>query len=174
MAREMEDRQDTANNIIMFNVPESSAGSRVEQQGDDANMVKKICVNLGADNAQIITRRLGRKTETETGPIRVEITDINNKKTILTSARHVREEEDLTLRNVYIAQDQREEQKELRRRRKTMLEDLQDKGITDATIIIRKGQLHKVKKRDPEWGDPGLVGAKKQKYVHTTTRTCSN
>ena len=143
MAREMEYRQDTANNIIMFNVPESSAGSRV-QQGDDANIhvVKKICVILGADNAKIITRRLGRKTETETRPIRVEMTDLNNKKTILKNARHLREGEDLTLRNVYIAQDltpsQREEQKELRRRRKTMLEELQEKGITDTTVIIRK------------------------------------
>ena len=83
MAREMEDRQDRANNIIMFNVPESSAGSRVEQQVDDMNIVKKMCVILGADNAPIITRRLGRKIETETRPIRVEITDLNNKKTIL-------------------------------------------------------------------------------------------
>ena len=61
MAREMEDRQDRANNIIMFNVPESSAGSRVEQQVDDTIIVKKMHVILGADNAQIITRRLGRK-----------------------------------------------------------------------------------------------------------------
>ena len=82
MAREMEDRQDRANNIIMFNVPESSAGSRVEQQVDDTIIVKKMCVILGADNVQIITRRLGRKTEPENRPIRVEITDTNNKKTI--------------------------------------------------------------------------------------------
>ena len=82
MAREMEDRQDRANNIIMFNVPESSGGSRVEQQVDDMTIVKKRCVILGADNAQIITRRLGRKIETENRPIRVEITDTNNKKTI--------------------------------------------------------------------------------------------
>ena len=33
----MEDRQDRANYIIMFNVPESSTGSRVQEQGDDAN-----------------------------------------------------------------------------------------------------------------------------------------
>ena len=52
MAREMEDRQDRANNIIMFNVTESSAGSRVEQQVDDMNIVKKMCVILGTDNAQ--------------------------------------------------------------------------------------------------------------------------
>ena len=152
MAREMEDRQERANNIIMFNVPESSAGSRIEQQVDDMNIVKKMCVILGADNAQVITRRLGRKTENR--PIRVEVTDTNNKKTILRNARHLREEEDLTLRNVFVTQDltpsQREEQKELRRRRKTMLEELQEKGITDTTVIIRRGQLHKVKKRDPE------------------------
>ena len=61
MAREMEDRQERANNIIMFNVPESSAGSRIEQQVDDMNIVKKMGVILGADNAQIITRRLGEK-----------------------------------------------------------------------------------------------------------------
>ena len=90
MAREMEDRQDRANNIIMFNVPESSGGSRVEQQVDDMNIVKKMCVILGADNAQIITRRLVRKIETENRPIRVEITDTNNKKTILKNARHLR------------------------------------------------------------------------------------
>ena len=48
MAREMEDRQDRVNNIIMFNVPESLVGSRVEQQVDDANIVKTICVKLGA------------------------------------------------------------------------------------------------------------------------------
>ena len=120
MAREMEDRQDRANNIIMFNVPESSGGSRVEQQVDDMTLVKKMCVILGADNAQIITRRLGRKIETENRPIRVEITDTNIKKTIFKNARHLREEEDLTLRNVFITQDltpsQREEQKEPRRR----------------------------------------------------------
>ena len=81
MAREMADRQDRANNIIIFNVPESSAGSRVEQQVDDTIIVKKMCVILGADNAQIITRRL--EIETENRPIHVEITDLNNKKTIL-------------------------------------------------------------------------------------------
>ena len=83
IAREMEGRQDRANNIVMFNAPESSAGSRVEQQGDDRNVFKTICVNLGAYNAQIITRRLRKKIETETRPIRVEITDLDNKKTIL-------------------------------------------------------------------------------------------
>ena len=105
-----------------------------------------ICVILGADNAQIINRRLGRKLETETRPIlciRVEITDINKKKTVLKNARHLREEEDLTLRNVYIAQDltpsQREGQKELRRRRKTMLEDLQEKGMTDIVLCCGGG-----------------------------------
>ena len=131
MAREMADRQDRANNIIIFNVPESSAGSRVEQQVADTNIVKKMCVILGADNAQIITRRLGRKIETENRPIRVEITDLNNKKTILINARHLREEEDLTLRNVFITQDltpsQREEQKELRRRRKTCWKNYEKK-----------------------------------------------
>ena len=66
----------------MCNVPESSAGSIVEQQVDDTIIVMKMCIILGADNAQIITRRLGRKTETENRPIRVEITDITNKKTI--------------------------------------------------------------------------------------------
>ena len=145
----------------MFNVPESSAGSRVEQQVDDTNIVKKMCVILGADNAQIITRRLGRKIETATRPIRVEITDLYNKKTILKTARHLKEEEDLTLRNVFMTQDitpsQREEQKELRRRRKTMLEELQENGI------IRKGHLHKVKKKRSGTDDPGRVGAQKQK-----------
>ena len=34
-----------------------------------------------------------------------------------------------------------------------MLEELQEKGITDTTVIIRRGQLHKVKKRDPERGE---------------------
>ena len=179
MAREMEDRQDRENNIIMFNVPESSAGSRVEQV-DDTIIVKKMCVILGADNAQIITRRVGRKTETGNRPIRVEITDITNKKTILKNARHPREEDDLTLRNVFISQDltpsQREEQKELRRRRKTMLEELQEKGITNTTVIIRKGQLYKVKKKrsGTGGGDPGRVGAQKQKHAHSSTRTCSN
>ena len=76
----------------------------------------------------------------------------------LKNARHLREEEDLTLRNVCITQDltpsQREEQKELRRRRKTMLEELQEKGITDTTVIIRKGQLHKVKKEIRNGGRP--------------------
>ena len=50
----MKDRQDRANTIIMCNVPESSGGSRVEQQVDDMNIVKKMCVILGTDNAQII------------------------------------------------------------------------------------------------------------------------
>ena len=63
MAREMEDRQDRENNIIMFNVPESSAGSRVEQQVDDTIIVKKMCVILGADNAQIITGQTTRYLE---------------------------------------------------------------------------------------------------------------
>ena len=39
-----------------------------------------------------------------------------------------------------------------------MLEELQEEGIavscTDTTVIIRKGQLHKVKKRYPEGGRP--------------------
>ena len=40
--------------------------------------------------------------------------------------------------------------------------------------IIRKGQLYKVKKRSGTGGDPGRVGAQKQKHVHSSTRTCSN
>ena len=31
-----------------------------------------------------------------------------------------------------------------------MLEELQEKGMTDTTVIIRKGQPHKVKKRELE------------------------
>ena len=52
-----------------------------------------------------------------------------------------------------------------------MLEELQEKGITDTTVIIRKGQLHKVKNRSGTGGDPGRVGAQKQKHVHSSTRS---
>ena len=34
-----------------------------------------------------------------------------------------------------------------------MLEELQAKGMTDTTVMNRKGQLHKVKKQDPEQGE---------------------
>ena len=112
---------------------------------------------IGRDNAQIITRRLGRKTETETIPIRVEIIYLNNKKTTLKRQTHEGGRGSNPQECVHIVlnltSSQREEHKELRRRRKTMLEELEEKEITDTTVIKRKGQLHKVKKRHSERGE---------------------
>ena len=48
-----------------------------------------------------------------------------------------------------------------------MLEELQEKGITDTTVIIRKGQLYKVKKRDPERGRPRPSRGKKNRIMYT-------
>ena len=48
-----------------------------------------------------------------------------------------------------------------------MLEEVLEKGITDTTVIIRKGQLHKVKIEIRKGErDPGRVGAQRQKHVH--------
>ena len=56
-AREMEDRQDGANKIIMFKVPERFYSTITRRYASSF---------YGADNAQTITRPLGRKIETET------------------------------------------------------------------------------------------------------------
>ena len=52
----IEERFSTMETIHIQNAEIENAHSKVEQKGDDANIVKWIFVNLGADNAKIITR----------------------------------------------------------------------------------------------------------------------
>ena len=50
-----------------------------------------------------------------------------------------------------------------------MLEELREKGITDTTVIIRKGQLHKVKKEIRN----GEGGGRPRASRGTKTETCT-
>ena len=49
-----------------------------------------------------------------------------------------------------------------------MLEERQEKGMNDTTVLIRKGQLHKVKNEIRNGGDPCRVGAQNRNmYILT-------
>ena len=87
---EMEERQSRATNLILFSVPESRAETVVARNGEDANITKQICTTLGAEHVKMTCRCLGRKSGEAARPIRVELSDQENKTTVLKNARHLR------------------------------------------------------------------------------------
>ena len=55
-----------------------------------------------------------------------------------------------------------------------MLEELQEKGIRHNSHNTKRTVAQSEKKRSGTGGDPGRVGAHKQKHLHSSTCTCSN
>ena len=87
-------------------------------------------------------------------------------------------EADLTLRNIFVVPDltpmQREEQKELRRKRKEMLAELEQKGEIETTVIIRRGRLLKEKERHGPAGPRREGGRENANAQPQSTRTSSS
>lgn len=81
---EMEDRKLRSKNVIMFNVPESSGNSHPEIMSEDLNKVKSILHNVSnVDTSQIKLYRLGKKDTNKTRPIKIELPDKYQARTVL-------------------------------------------------------------------------------------------
>lgn len=81
---EMDERKLRSKNVIMFNVPESSGNSQTATMSEDLNKVKNILNNVdNVDTSLIKVYRLGKKDTNKTRPIKIELSDKYQARTVL-------------------------------------------------------------------------------------------
>ena len=85
---ESKDREKSLNNVIIFNLPESTSQLKTMRQQHDKEQILEMCTEINnnfTDTDVTETRRLGEAKENATGPIPVLITltHIDKKLTLL-------------------------------------------------------------------------------------------
>ena len=151
--KEIEERERRKNNVVLFNVPESSSQDPKLRHADDVAKFKTLCQsNLDVEPAEVDTAyRLGPKSKNGNicRPLKVQLTSNVTKKQILSNAKKLRATGDSANKQIAIAHDltpmQREEIKRLRELQKTRQEELKQSGDTLHIWIIRDRKLMKVK-----------------------------
>jgi ribosome-binding ATPase YchF (GTP1/OBG family) len=155
-AKEARLREAKKENIIIFNVKESDAATNSDALNEDADQVHKIIqdhllLSVSKDELKNLAR-LGPKNDNANRPIKVTIQDAELRKAVLTGAKSLASSEDQTVRNIYIARDQtqkeRQEGKDLREERRRRQEELESGGDTMNVWVIRRRKLVMVPKKD--------------------------
>jgi len=133
---EYRDRESHKLNVIVHNVPESTATELSVRITYDTKSVADIAKSIDAGPVEII--RLGRKLEGRSRLMKVTLGNLNQKRKILSNAKKLRES--ASFQKVYITPDlslnERHDNKHLR-------DELQRKKNGEKDIIIRRGKIVK-------------------------------
>lgn len=81
---EMEERKNRSKNILLFNIPESTATLQSDCINDDLSQVTNILKKVdNVDTTNLQMYRLGRKSTEKTRPIKIILSDVNQAKLVL-------------------------------------------------------------------------------------------
>lgn len=146
--RELQDRNERKNNLVIFGVPESESNNRDTCQNHDAISFQEICqAGLGIDANITQVTRLGPKNDSKPRPLRIKLPEESLKWEILRQAKNLANSSDPLVKQIFIRRDmtymEREEDRKLRqelRERRAESTELQD----GARWIIRRGRVMNV------------------------------
>lgn len=144
---ENEDRERRKLNLILYNVPESTAEEVDERRGYDEAEVCEILHQLGLHDMVNITHlyRLGKK-EQKPRLLLVKVPDLNSKFLVLQRARYLKTCE--RWKDIYIRPDFTLKERERRRELLQELKRRQEDGETDL-MIYRGAIIKSVSKNNP-------------------------
>lgn len=150
--RELKDRDARKQNIIIHNLPESTASNSAEREKDDEVAVKNL-VEEGLETEVISTKcvRLGRKSEGKCRLLKVVISNVEMKKQILRNASRLKNNE--AYANVFITNDLTYQERQQQRKLRSELNQRKEAGEQD--LVIKHGRI--VKRQSDEY-------ARKQKH----------
>ncbi|OWF42847.1 hypothetical protein KP79_PYT24532 [Mizuhopecten yessoensis] len=119
--KELEERKNKANNIVLFNVPEQSDSVPKTNKARDENVIRKISGALEVqDLAMLAHFRMGKKKADFTRPLVAVLGEKKQRKTLLEKARLIKNRMEEVLKRVVLTRDLTQEQ---RRERKEKLEN---------------------------------------------------
>ena len=113
---ESKDREKRLNNVIIFNLPESTSQLKTTRQQHDKEQILEMCTEINnnfTDTDVTETRRLGEAKENATGlgPVLITLTHIDKKRTLLRRFHHIREND--KFKNIKIYHDKTKQSKKL-------------------------------------------------------------
>ena len=112
---ESKDREKRLNNVIIFNLPESTSQLKTTRQQHDKENFLEMCTEINNNFSDIDvteTRRLGEAKENATGPrpVLITLTHIDKKRTLLRRFHHIREND--KFKNIKIYHDKTKQERE--------------------------------------------------------------
>ena len=144
--RELQDRQERRENLIIFGIPESESENRDSRKTHDEVHFQTICQDGMDIEVEILhSTRLGaKKGGGQARPLRVKLRDERMKMNILRNAKNLARSDDQLLTQVYIKKDmtftERQEDRKLRDELRARREEIRQNG-GDAHWIIRRGKV---------------------------------
>ena len=142
---EQKEREYRANNIIVYNIPESSRSEAEDRIKEDLSTVTRVFEAMDIEDQDIVEKcvRVGKKETGKNRVTKVVLKDKGIRSKILKRAKALKDIEEFE--RVYVGPDltimQRKEQQELRKE----LFARREKGETD--IFIRRGKIIQAKDR---------------------------
>ena len=112
---ESKDREKRLNNVIIFNLPESTSQLKTLRQQHSKEQILEMCTEINnnfTDTDVIETRRLGEAKENATGlrPVLITLTHIDKKLTLLRRFHHNRDND--KFKNIKIYNDKTKQERE--------------------------------------------------------------
>ena len=144
--REQEDRQNRKNNLVMYNVPESTHQDPRERQTQDLAFCQDVIENsLGVDGRayeMVTVIRLGKtRTDDRNRPVLIKMKSEYEKWEILRNAKNLKYERDDNKKKIGISLDLTAQQREHDRKLRNELKERREKGETG--LYIKNGVLCK-------------------------------
>lgn len=142
---EVEERIKRRNNIILFNVPESTQDNREARSAADAAFVTSLCTTLLTDSAPLSQSRIGKYSPALQKPRPLKIVFANSNSTDLTIKNFIKfkkanqQPQDLNLRNLIMARDRTPSQLAQHRTTREEFQSRTAKGENNIRLITRNG-----------------------------------
>ncbi|MES9881397.1 MAG: hypothetical protein ABW185_11005 [Sedimenticola sp.] len=104
--REMDNRRRRETNLVIFNLPEGSNATNIENKKDDETRISTISSSLGLDDLDITTSfRLGQSRPTVTRPLKIILAQKSQRKFFIENARFIPTKAPNEFRRVYVVKD---------------------------------------------------------------------
>ena len=145
---EYKDREQRKLNLIFHKIPESNQSEVAKRKVDDIAIVQAISKELERDDLVVINAvRLGRKENSKTRLLKVQVDKISHKMFLLIHAKNLRDSKDAVFKKVFITPDLSPKEREVASALRTELYQRREAG--EKNIVIHKGkivskQAHKV------------------------------
>ena len=144
MVDEYRDRERRKLNLIFHNVPESHAEESSSRVADDIKLITDITKAIGVDNVEVVnTDRLGQRKNSSSGGrlLRVQVSNLNTKKHILSNAKKLRNVKHEPIKGVYITPDLSIKERNAQKALRDELKRRKDAG--EANLKISRGKIIK-------------------------------
>ena len=146
---EIEEREKRRKNIMIFNLPESSAATTDDTAIEDKEKIDEIGKILETTIEATKAVRIGKKETGKVRPLKVILPNRISRDALLSKAKNLRKSEDEMAKNLVLKMDltptQRLEEKKLLVERNKRRDEDKANGVRSHTWIIRSGRIIKIK-----------------------------